>query len=281
MNRKRLLSEAKTVALVLIGNLIVAAAVAFFVMPNGLSMAGVTGIGLLLFRLFAFPVSVTVLIFNVLMMLLGLFLLGRRFFLSSCISSVVYPLFLALLEAVPVPTVDVITAVVMAGLLLGIGIGLVIRVGSSTGGMDIPELILARYAKIPLSAAVLLLDAAVLLTMAIDFSFEALLHGVMTVAIQAFTIEKTQFFGRQKIELKIVSRDPFAVADAVMARVRHGATLLRSCTGFRKEDGYVVLAVMSSRELSAATSVIKSVDPDAFVIVTHVGEVRGRGFDSL
>lgn len=281
MKLSPVLSEIKTLLLVLFGNLLVAAAVAFFALPNGLAIAGATGIGLLFFRLFAFPVSVTVLLFNVAMMLLGLFLLGRRFFLSSCLSSVAYPVFLALLERIPVPTVDVVTAVVMAGLLLGVGIGLVIRVGSSTGGMDIPELILARYAKIPLSAAVLLLDAAVLLAMAIDYSFEALLHGVMTVAVQAFAIEKTQFFGRKKIELKIVSRDPFAVADAVMARVKHGATLLRSRTGYRRDDGYVVLSVMSARELSAATAVIKSVDPDAFVIVTQIGEVRGSGFDSL
>ncbi len=281
MDRSRLLFYMKTGALVLLGNLLVAAAVAFFVLPNGLCVAGVTGIGLLLYRLLGIPVSVTVLVFNLLMLLLGLFFLGRRFFLSSLLSSLLYPVLLLLLTSVPVPAVDSFTAVLMTGLLLGAGIGLVIRVGASTGGMDIPELMLARYTRLSLSASVLLLDAAVLLTMAFDYSFNALLHGVMIVAVQAFSMEKTQFFGRQKVEIKVVSRDPLGVSDAVMRSVGRGTTLLHSRTGYKKEDGYAVLAVMSSRELPTAIAVVKKADPDAFVIVANVGEVRGRGFDAL
>ena len=281
MNPKRLLLYTKTVALVLLGNGFVAAAVAFFVLPNGLCVAGATGIGLLFYRLFGFSVSATVLLFNLLLLRLGLCLLGRHFFLSSGLSSIAYPVLLALFLRIPVPKVNAVTAALMAGLLLGVGIGLVIRIGASTGGMDIPELILARYARIPLSTAVLLLDAAVLLTVAVDYSFEGLLHGVMIVAVQAFAIEKTQFFGRQKIEMKIISRDPLGVASAVMERVGRGTTLLRSRTGYRQEEGYAVLAVMSSRELPMAIAVVKGVDSDAFVIVTNVGDVRGRGFDAI
>lgn len=274
--KERLLS----LPMILIGNALLALGVTLFVAPNELTMAGATGLGLLFFRMFGIPVSLFVLIFNAAMLVLSYFLLGRKFFFSTLLSSFIYPALLSLFERILTfrVTEDTLTAVIMAGALVGSGIGLVVRAGASTGGTDIPEIILHKYAGIPLPTAILIIDATILLFMLVDYTPEQVLHGVMLVGIQAYALDKTLLFGMQKMQIKAITRYPNEVAEALMRTSGHGVTFLHSRTGYEKSEGDTVLSVISARQLSQAKAAITRVDPAAFIIINSVSEVHGKGF---
>ena len=266
-----------------LGNCFLAIGVAAFVLQNDITMAGVSGIGILLYRLTGITLSLWVFLLNGIFLVLSYFTLGKRFFLSTLFSSLFYPVVLMLFENIfrqPV-TENVLTAVLFSGVLMGCGIGLVIRAGGSTGGMDIPELLLHRYTGMPMSICVLFLDAAVLLFMLVDYTMEQVLNGILLVAIQAFVMEKTILFGSGKMQIKVVTNKAISVSEAIMEKCHRGTTLLKSRTGYEHVDGEVVLTVLSARELSRAKEIIRETDEKAFVIVNPVSEVHGNGFDLL
>lgn len=265
-------------ALVLVGNTLVALAVALFFAPRGIAMAGVTGLSLLLSRLLSVPTWVFVLLLNGLLLGVGYFAFGRRFFLSTVLSSAFYPFVLGVFEQWlnTFPTVGTTVAVAFGGALLGAGIGCVIRAGASTGGMDIPELLLQRATGMPLSYAVLLIDAAVLLLMLSDYSIEKVLEGALAVAIQAVVMERVVLFGSAKMQIKVVTNSAFSVASAIMESCHRGTTLLHARTGYEGREGEVVLSVLSARQVPLAKRAIREVDENAFVIVNPVSEIQGR-----
>ena len=129
---------------ILLGNTIYALAVAMFIIPNNLITGGTTGMALLLETTINIPITVFVSIFNITMFLLGLKVLGKKFALTTLISSFYYPLILGVFEKIfenEIMSSDTLLCVILAGLMIGVAIGLVIRCGASTGGMDIPPLI--------------------------------------------------------------------------------------------------------------------------------------------
>lgn len=261
------------------GNAVVALAVAAFVLPNELPMAGVTGIGILLEKLTEIPAALSVFFFNLFFLALSYFTLGKKFFFSTVLSSLLYPLFFGVATRFPFqPLGESLTAVLFGGACLGVGIGLVIRADASTGGMDIPELLLCRYTGMGMASAVLLLDAGILALMLLSYSFESVLYGILLVAVQAVVLERTMVFGYGKMQILVVTNSAFEVSKAIMEECRRGATLLESVSGYEGREGKVVLSVLSARELAFAKRVVLRTDPAAFMVVQGVSEVHGNGF---
>jgi len=155
-------------------------------------------------------------------------------------------------------------------------VGLVLRAGGSTGGMDIPALFLHRFLKLPLSAAVLAVDAAVLSLSLVGYPLESVLEGALAAAIQALVIERVVLFGSAKMQIKVVTNSAFLVANAIMRVAERGVTLLAAETGYLHRETKVVLSVLSARQLSETMRAIHEVDKDAFIIVNRVSEVYGR-----
>ena len=267
----------KTLA-ILLGNFIAAVAVTLFFAPQSIALSGVAGLGLLLSRLFPVPAFVFVLLSNLLLLFISLLLLGRKFFFSTVLSSVLYPAFIGVLSFwLPTPpTVNSTVSVAFGGILLGVGVGLVLRAGASTGGMDIPALLLHRFLRLPLSASVLIADAAVLTLSLVGYPLESVLEGALAAAIQALVIERVVLFGNAKMQIKVVTNSVFLVADAIMRVAERGVTLLAAETGYLHRETKVVLTVLSARQLSETMRAIHEVDRDAFIIVNRVAEVYGR-----
>lgn len=270
--------RAKETLMIVSGNLIAALAVTLFFSPQGIALSGVAGLGLLLARIFPIPAFVFVFVLNLSLLLIALFSLGRRFFISTLLSSVLYPIFIGMLSfLLPAPPkISATVAVAFGGILLGVGVGLVLRAGASTGGMDIPALLLHRFLKLPISAAVLAADAAVLLLSLVGYPLESVLEGALAAAIQAAVIERVVLFGSAKMQIKVVTNSAFLVANAIMRVAERGVTLLAAETGYLRRETKVVLSVLSSRQLSETMRAIHEVDKDAFIIVNRVSEVYGR-----
>ena len=268
-------------AIVAAGNLLYALTVKLFVLPTGLVMGGTTGLGLTANYLTGVPISAFVLAFNMVMLLLGLCVLGRRFAATTLLSSFIYPLALEFWQRLLgdyVLTEDVLLCTLFAGLGVGVSLGIVIRAGASTGGMDIPPLILNRLFRAPVSVCMYFFDVCILLSQGLFQSPEKLLYGVVLVMIYTMVLDKMLLMGTSRIEIKVVSEKSEEIRQAILQDLNRGVTLIQTESGYLRQNTELVLSVLSSRELPKAEKLIHQIDPECFLMVSRISEVKGRGF---
>lgn len=275
------LRNIRTVVIVIIGNVLYALVVKLFLLPGNLMTGGTTGIGLLVHHFTGMSISMFVLVFNIVMLLVGLVLLGKKFALTTVISSFIYPVALEILNRMlgnVVVTRDPMLNTLFSGLGIGLTLGIVIRTGASTGGMDIPPLVLNKYFRIPLSVSLNAFDLLILAGQAFYNPAEKILYGVILVLTYTIVLDKVMLMGTTKTEVKIISSHVEEVRQAILAQIDRGVTILYGEGGYLQEETQVVLSILSNRELPRVERLIRDIDPEAFMIVSRVAEVSGRGF---
>ena len=267
--------------LILFGNTAYALGIVMFVLPTGLITGGTTGLALSMEHFFGVPISAFVFCFNLVMFILGALFLGKAFALTTLVSTFYYPVILGVLQSIPGLsgfTKDPMLATVCGGLLIGFSIGLVIRAGASTGGMDIPPLILNRKLGLPVSATLYVFDFAILILQMSFSDKERILYGILLVLIYTVVLDKMLMFGSAQTQVKIVSREYESINEAISRKLDRGTTLVHATTGYMHEEWPMVLTVVSNRELNTLTKLVMDIDPQAFMVINRVNEVRGRGF---
>ena len=275
------LKQLKSIFWILAGNTAYALAVTIFILPNGLITGGTTGLALFFYHQMGVPIQAFVTVFNVTMFVLGGVVLGRKFALTTVISTFYYPFFLSVFQSIPglgKVTDDNLLAVIFAGLLIGAGIGVVIRAGASTGGMDIPPLVLNKKMGLPVSMTMNGMDTAILLLQIVFTDKEMVLYGILLVLAYTSVLNRVLLLGQAKMQVKIVTERYEEINQAIARDLDRGVTLFRSRTGHLKRDGYVVMSVVNNRELVQLNQLIQKIDPQAFIVIHQVNEVRGRGF---
>lgn len=266
---------------IVLGNLMYALAVTMFIVPNGLITGGTTGLALFFHQTAGIPISAFVSVFNITMFLLGAWILGKQFAVTTVLSTVIYPLLLGLLEGMGFEGFvmeERLAAVLYAGLLIGAGIGVVMRAGASTGGMDIPALILKKKWNFNVSFVIYLCDCVILGLQMIASDLYSILYGILLIIVYTLVLNKVLLWGTSRIQVKIVSSKYGEINRLLGERIDCGTTLLHVETGFLHREQEMVLAVISNRDLPKVNSLVLSVDPEAFIVVNQINEVRGRGF---
>ncbi|MBE6576223.1 MAG: YitT family protein [Ruminococcaceae bacterium] len=270
-----------SIASVIIGNLLHALMVTLFLLPSGLVTGGTTGIALIINHLCDIPISGFVLIFNVIMLLVGWLVLGKGFAMTTLASSFLYPFFLELCKRIVgdvVLTTDLLLCTIFFGIGVGIALGLVIRSGSSTGGMDIPPLVLNKLFGVPVSVGLYAFDFCIIVMQVLIRPIENVLYGVVLVIIYTVVLDKMLLLGTSRVEVKIVSEKHAEIGEAILKQVDRGVTLLNSEGGYLHKESQLILSVVSNRELIKVERLVREIDPECFMVVNKVSEVRGRGF---
>lgn len=273
--------QLKSIFWILVGNTMYALAITIFILPNGLITGGTTGLALFFYHQFGVPLQGFVTVFNVAMFVLGAAVLGKKFALTTVISTFYYPFILSVFQSLPAlgkVTEDNLLAVIFSGLLIGAGIGVVIRAGASTGGMDIPPLVVNKKMGLPVSMTMNGMDTAILLLQIVFTDKEMVLYGILLVLAYTSVLNRVLLLGQAKMQVKIVTERYEEINQAIARDLDRGVTLFRSRTGHLKRDGYVVMSVVNNRELVQLNQLIQKIDPQAFIVIHQVNEVRGRGF---
>lgn len=266
---------------VVLGNFIYALSVKLFLLPVGLITGGTNGIALVLEYYWDVPIPAFVLLFNILMLIVGWLVLGRAFAMTTVASSFLYPVFLEFLDrglGNIMLTDDLLLCTIFFGLGVGLGLGLVIRVGASTGGMDIPPLILEKKLRIPVSVSMYCFDFLILVPQMLFRPVENVLYGIILVFIYTMVLDKMLILGKSKTELKIVSPKYEEICAAILTEVDRGVTLMRAEGGYSGCRTKLVFSVVSNRELIKVEKLVHEIDPECFMVVNRVSEVRGKGF---
>ena len=268
-------------ALLIGGNILYALSVKLFLLPTNLMSSGTTGLGLMINHLTGFSLSTFILIFNVLMLAVALVALGKRFVMTTIASSLMYPTFLEafnqLLGDVRI-TDNMLLNTLFAGMGLGLALGTVLRSGASTGGLDIPLLILQKRFRIPVSLSLYVMDFCILMTQLFYHTLEDLLYGIILLLLTSIVLNKTMIWGVTKTEVRIVSERSDEIRKAILSEVDRGVTMLNAEGGYSGKDMQVLMTVVSDREVVKIERIVRNIDPICFMVVSRVSEVWGRGF---
>lgn len=281
LSKETLMKELSGLLLIVLGNFILALGVMLFISPMDFVSGGATGLGLLFEKMFGLQLSVGVGILNVIMFIIGLFVLGKRFAATTLLSTFLYPGFLAVMETMPALATlntDPIVAAVFGGASIGIGVGLVIRMGSSTGGMDIPPIILQKYTGIAVAISMNAMDLVIMATQMPYSTPQKVMYSLLMLVVTTVVMDKVAMLGVTQTQVMVVSSKYMEINKAIHDKIDRGTTLLNATSGHLQQDQKVVMSIINNRQLHELTQVVKEVDPHAFLIVNRINEVHGNGF---
>ena len=279
--KSSLKKHVNTVFGVLVGNAILAFTVVAFIVPHGVIMGGATGIGLTIAHYVPVDLSIIIFIVNSILFVLGATVLGKKFAVATIASTFIYPTFLSIVQKIPGIdglTDNLMLATLYAGALLGVGIGLIVRVGSSTGGTDIVALVLNKWFHIPVAGLLYVIDFLVLGGQVFFSDTEQIMYGVLMLVLETAILNKVMLLGQSQIQLFIISEEYEHIREKMLKELDAGVTMVHVETGYGQENQKGVLCIIPNRKLYSVKELVQSIDPKAFITITQINEVRGRGF---
>ncbi len=281
MNGINTKKQVMDVLTVIAGTFLLCISVEMFILPYHILSGGLAGISVALYPFFHINETLFINIMEIVLLILGTVFLGKHFFLTTALASVLYPLFNSILESVIiVPQVEPLLASFYGGLLGGIGLGLVMRTGSSTGGMDIPPLIIHKYTGVRISLLVLATDALTVLLGYFAYGLTDVLIGMISVFAGSYAIGKVLSLGEGLVSksVQIISSEWQKINEHINEELSRGTTLLQGQGGYSGQERMVLLCVVASREYPRLLEIINEHDPEAFVITTDATDMHGEGF---
>ena len=262
------------------GTLILAVSVVWFIIPYNILSGGVAGIAVALEPLLHLNKMVFANVLVIALLGAGTVVLGKQFFLTTALSSLLYPVFTSLLSrSAYIPQIDPVLASFYGGLLGGVGIGIVMRTGASTGGMDIPPMIIHKLTGMKINTLVMITDGLTVLLGLSLYGIEAVLVGMISVFASSYAIGKVLTFGSTTSKsVQIISKDWQKIITEINTTFERGATVFDAIGSYSGESKKVILVVVSERQYNHLIDTIKSIDPTAFIITTDAADMHGEGF---
>ena len=267
--------------LVVIGALVTAVSFSWFFLPYDVAPGGVTGIATVLSSLTGLSVGLLSFIINVPLFLTGWRQVGWRFAVRSFIAMVLLSLFIDLLPPLN-PTGDIMLATVFGGVLLGVGLGLVVRAGATTGGTDMAAKMIHRLAGFLSIATILfIIDATVVLIAAMAFGIQAGLWALIALFISSKAMDVVIKGFNTAMQFLIITREPEEIVRRIHGDLDRGCTRIKAYGTYSGEEMGTLLCVVARTEAARLKKVIAEADPNAFVTVCDVHEALGEGFTGM
>ena len=280
-NKTNYKKAAAQIAIILFGLTCYACGVVFFILPLDMIAAVTTGIALVAEHLWGIPLSGFVAVFNVLMFVIGWFVLGKKFALTTLVATFYYPFILDQIMRLAgdfVVTEDPMLCAVFAGLIIGFSLGIVIRSGASTGGTDIPPLVLKKKLGIPVSATLYVMDFTFLVSQLAFQDREKILYALVMVMIYTVVVDKVLVSGTKQIQVKIISDRCEEISRRIQEELDRGVTLLHTQGGHMRKEAFTILTVVSGRELMKLNEIVTQLSacnmPTVFMLQTFLPSRR-------
>jgi len=267
---------------ILVGSVILAVGMNMFMIPNMLAPGGVSGLAVVLYHLFRLPVGATIILLNIPLFIAGYLVLGPRVVIQSLLGTFLFSIAIeATAPYLPVATDDLLLASVYGGLVMGVGVGLVFRYRGSTGGTGLLSLILAKAKGISPGQAMLWGDLVVLAAAVFVFGSEAAMYAALALFVSVKVVDGIlEGLGLAKSVI-IITKNGEAINEKLLYELGRGVTWLEGHGGYTGESREVLLCVVTRQQTATLKTIIREVDPDAFVIIGNATEVHGEGFQKM
>lgn len=291
MKNKNLLKEIKPYLIITFGMLIYSFAATGFLVPHKIVGGGATGISTVLFYLFGIPVGVGYALVNIILLVIAMKILGPKFGIKTIFAIAVGSIFLGIMQ--PLMPVDGILpdekfmSTIIAAMLTGLGIGIAISVGGSTGGTDIIAMLVTKYHNVSPGKILMFCDFCVIaMTLLIYDHIDreavgGLIYGYVMMGIVSFTVDYVLTGKTQSAQLFIFTDKFDEVARELTNQVHRGVTLIDAKGWYSGQDKKIILIVARKHEASDVLRIAKQVDPNVFMTMAPVMGVFGKGFDKV
>ena len=304
LSKKKILVGVKEYFLITLGILLYVLGWSLFLVPNNLVGGGVTGIASILqYATGGFiKIGTTYFVLNVLLLILALFILGKSFGGKTVYAIVLAAVGLNLGQTL-IPS-DIIQklalengklmSTIMGSIMVGISIGMTMTQGGSTGGTDIIALIVNKYRNISPGKMIMWMDSVIILSSLLVPSYDqagellpftekvtTVVYGFIYVVLVSTTLDLYISGSRQSVQLFILSKKYSEIADAITGELHRGVTVLDGKGWYTKESTEVLMVITRKTDLNLLLKYIKNIDPNAFLSVSYVNGVYGKGFDTI
>ena len=265
----RLICEYMVIA---VASVFFAIAVSLFLDPNKLAPGGVTGIAIIINHFLDMPTGTLVLIMNIPIMILGIWKFGVKFFISTIVATVMGSVFIDIVAKFPVATNDMFLSALIGGILMGLSIGLIFKVGASTGGTDIiARLLKIRFPHVETGKLFILVDIMIVLASAIAFrDIELAAYAGICVFVS----------GKALDFVFVISDEEEEIAQKFMTDLDSGVTYVNGIGAYTSADKKIIMCAMTKQMLPKAQDIVRDIDINAFIIVTSANEIVGEGYKS-
>lgn len=268
--------------IITISSFVFSIGLALFIDPNNLAPGGMSGLAIVLSRIFTIETGTMYLILNIPVLILGTTQFGFKFMISTLYATVMVSVCTNLLEPFEPLTHDPILAVLVGGALTAVGMGVILKMGSTTGGTDIiVKCLRKKYPHIKTGTLFIMIDAAIVLISGLVFrEIDVMLYSALAVVMISLVIDLV-LYGRDGAKLiYIISDHPQVITERILSELDVGVTFLEGTGAYQKNPKKVIMCVLRKHLAPKAEAIVKKEDPYAFMIVTNATEIYGEGFKS-
>jgi Uncharacterized conserved protein len=284
ISKKDIFVQIKQYAIITVALFVMAFGWSGFLIPNDMLGGGVSGMATILYWATKFPIGITVLAINIILVLLGMKIVGSGFGIKTVYSIFVYSLFLSLLQGfITEPLItDKFLAAIIGGGMAGLSIGVAFTQGGSTGGTDIIAMIINKYRNISPGRIILVLDVVIITSSYfVVKNIESLIYSYVIMAICSYSIDLVLTGTKQSVQLFIFSAKTEEIADKIGNEMHRGVTFIKGRGWYTKQDVDILMVVARKQESQSIFRIIKEIDPKAFMTMNTVMGAYGKGFERI
>lgn len=263
---------------VILGSFVFGLGLNYFIIANGLAEGGFTGLALIIHYLTGWPAGIILITLNIPLLLFGRRRWGLSFIFKTLLSVLTISVTVDLTRDFHFVTHDLLLAALYGGVFSGVGIGIVLRSGATTGGLDIFARFFHERYGVSMGKYFFTFDAAVLILFALLFGPEKALYTLVTVYVFSQVVDRIIEGLNESKAVMIISRSTAALTQAIINHLDRGATILKGYGAYTGRERDVLYVVVGKQELLELKKIVEDVDPHAFVVVNEVYEVLGEGF---
>jgi len=285
INRAFLIQEIQDMSVIVFGLLLYAFGWTGFLLPNGITTGGVTGIAALVFFASKIPVGITYFCINGVLLLLSIKILGFKFSVKTIINVVILTFLLTVAQTIikePLVKGEPFMSCVLGGVLCGLGLGLVFNFKGSTGGTDIIAMVIHKYRNISIGKGLLICDLLIISSSYFVFhSIEKIVYGIVVMGVVSYTVDMVLNGARQSVQFFIFSDKYEEIADTIIEQAHRGCTILDGTGWYTKKASKVLVVMAKKNESVMIFRIVKNIDPAAFISQSSVTGVYGKGFEQI
>ncbi len=282
--RSKILLRIRSYTVMVIGLALYAFGITAFLIPLKIAGGGVTGISMLIFYATGFGTGYTYFIINIFLVMIAIKVLGVNFGIKTIFSMSVIAVMLTVMQRFVTEPIlkDMFLSSVLSGILGGVGIGLIFNEGGSTGGTDIIAMIINKYRNISPGRIIMYCDMIIIASSFLVLqSVEKLVYGYVSMWVVSYSIDAFLTGAQQSVQLFIVSDKYEQISNFINMESRRGLTIFEGTGWYTQNNVKVIMTVVRQRESPEIFRKIKELDPNAFISLSKVMGVYGKGFDKL
>ncbi|NLP45924.1 MAG: YitT family protein [Epulopiscium sp.] len=268
----------KKILLIFLGTFISAVNTNAILIPHQLLSGGITGLAIFVHLIKNWNTAILILLFNIPIFILGYKLINKKFIILSLIGTGSFSFFLSLTQQIQLPIHDTLSAILLGGVLGGLGLGIVFRGHGSTGGTDILAKIIHRYFGFSIGSTMFAFNIIVISLSIYTFGFDLSISTLATMFISSYTMNYVIEGINHRRCVIIISAQYNEIAEAILKQLKRGVTKIPGEGVYTKQPRPILYCTVTIQQVARLKDIIRDIDPTAFVTITETAQVFGKGF---